>query len=80
MQQPFSDEMMKFAPAAIARLAYIYPALQFSIDDSGVAVAGFTPGEEANLRREISYALYREKIDTESAPLKSRMFEALFGR
>jgi hypothetical protein len=66
-----------YVDAAVARLSYILPELDFAAESGIIRILSaqlVTP----QIRSEVMYALYREKISADSTPLQKQMFEALF--
>lgn len=65
-----------YAEAAVTRLGYTRPAATFTVDGLSIRVDGDL-GDELELRRDVLYQLYREKIYQEGLPARSLMYEAL---
>lgn len=65
-----------FAPAAVGRLGYLYPKLRFAVRGNTIVVDG-SDIDEARLRRDVLYQLYREKIYQDSLPTRELMHRAL---
>jgi hypothetical protein len=65
---------------AVTRLRYLFPALRFEASVDWIIVTGKV-GVDANaLAREIQYALYREKIYSETLPMRHALIEAVTRR
>jgi hypothetical protein len=65
------------AAAALVRLQYLFPAVSFVLDDGGFAVEPTDDVSVADLRREIAYALYREKIYVDTLPMREALLRAV---
>lgn len=73
---PIAPEFSEFVSAAMLRLKYLFPSLEFSADSVGIKVVG--PGiSDPSIAREISYQVYREKIFRETLPLRRSLYEML---
>jgi hypothetical protein len=66
-------------PAALLRLGYLYPELDFSVSEQGVAVLGASAADPAQLEREVSYQVYREKIFRQTLPMRQSLYAMLAG-
>ncbi len=62
---------------AVARLQYLYPSLTFAVEGQSIAIDGLAAGAEDNLRRDVAYQLYREKIYQDGLPMRQAMYEAI---
>lgn len=72
------DEVFaRHVKAAVARLQYLYPSLTFAVAGQSIAVDGLTDTSEDNLRRDVAYQLYREKIYQDGLPMRQAMYEAI---
>jgi hypothetical protein len=65
------------AAAALVRLQYLYPAVSFALNDAGFAVEPVDDVSLADLRRDIAYALYREKIFADTLPMREALLRAV---
>lgn len=64
--------------AASSRLQYLFPALRFSIEGTGFAIDGLgDAGEEDGVRREVAHALYRERVYSDTLPMRTALLETL---
>jgi hypothetical protein len=63
--------------AAVTRLRYLYPDWSISDDGGKVSVIVETDAQVSLARREINYALYRERIRTEGAPLRELLLKSV---
>ena len=69
-----------FIPAALLRLGYIYPQLDFVAWEKGVKVRGdFSGLDLAQVKREVLYQVYREKIFQQTLPLRQNLYKMLSG-
>ena len=59
---------------AILRLNYLYPDLQFSVQGSVINVQGEIDSVE-QLKKEITYLIYREKVYEEYLPIRKKIYE-----
>lgn len=71
---------LAYAPVAMARLGYLYPDLTFECRDGGVCIVGFLPATTDILRRDVLYALYREKIYADTLHLRSAFISSVTRR
>lgn len=74
------SDLWVYIPQALVRLGYLYKDLEFRQVGEGVAVEGKKESLSPELRREVRYQVYREKIYQESLPLRSAMYKMLSGR
>jgi hypothetical protein len=63
--------------AAVTRLRYLYPDWSISADDDKVNVIVASDTEASLARREVNYALYRERIRVEGAPLRELLLKSV---
>ena len=67
------DQFASYIDVAIVRLAYLYPEMNFSrVGICGVNVSGSCQ-DWASIKKEITYVVYREKIYSETLPLRSKI-------
>ncbi len=71
-----SEHLSRAAPAALARLAYHYPELHFAVKGETIEVSG-EDFDETVMRREVSYALYRQHIFDQSLTLRTALLTTL---
>ena len=65
----------QFVDAAITRLRYLYPDLNFSQVQSGIKFDGEFEGTEAKeVVREINHQLYREKIFADTLSIRRSLY------
>ncbi|KQN77494.1 hypothetical protein [Devosia sp. Leaf64] len=63
--------------AAVTRLRYLYPDWSISADVAKVNVSVESDSQASLARREINYALYRERIRAEGAPLRELLLKSV---
>jgi hypothetical protein len=63
------------ASTVLVRLCYLYPHLKFSYQLNAIRVEGVQPSDEIQVKRDISHALYREKIYEETLPLRTALIQ-----
>ncbi|PZQ46097.1 MAG: hypothetical protein DI556_21315 [Rhodovulum sulfidophilum] len=66
-------------PAALLRLGYLYPELDFAVSELGVAVHGASGSVPAGLEREVTYQVYREKIFRQTLSMRQSLYAMLAG-
>jgi len=66
-------------PAALLRLGYLFPELDFAMSERGVTVRGASGSNSARLEREVSYQVYREKIFRQTLPMRQSLYAMLAG-
>ena len=74
---PVPASFRPYLDAAVVRLGYLKPMLQFAGSDEGIRVSGASPAERDELTRDVMHVLYREKIYAETLPMRRRLVEAL---
>lgn len=79
---PIPKDFWPYVDPALVRLRYLYPKAVFAVENAGECIrAEITDSvDEDTLRREIHYALYREKIYTETLPLRRSLMKAVTQR
>ena len=70
----------EIAETALLRLGYLYPAAIFTIVDGVIAASVDTGADFKVLEREIRYALYRERIYTQTLDLRQALIDAVTRR
>lgn len=73
-----APELSKFSSDALSRLSYLYPSARFNVSGEVIVVWNIDYSEE--VRRDIFYALYRSKIASEGAELRSLLYNAVLGQ
>ncbi len=71
--QSFKDETLM---PAVVRLSYLYPEYTFKLKDKKISV-DLKIADENNIRKEINFAVYREKIYLESLDIRKKIFNEL---
>ena len=69
----FKNEFLK---AAIVRLSYLFPKIQFSIVNNSIQLEGIIENEES-IKKEVNYIVYREKIYAESLEIRKKIFDKI---
>lgn len=73
------DELSDYVAEAVVRLGYLFPDLIFKNCDSGIQVEGAVP-DETKLRRDVLYAVYRQKTFVTTLQLRASLIQLLAGR
>lgn len=72
------DEFWPYVAAAVMRLGYLYPSWTIAVPTSNAIMLSVEPPEPAPLvRREVTYALYRERIRSEGIPLRELLLKTM---
>ncbi|MER8640398.1 hypothetical protein NKJ81_31450 [Mesorhizobium sp. M0018] len=74
------QDFQRFAEGALIRLQVQYPSLRFSASGQGVAVEELPPDRLDDLRKNVLHAIYREKIYSETLPLRQALIRAVTAR
>ena len=69
----FKEEYLSLA---ITRLSYLYPKLNFEKRNNSIFVKGLIEDEE-NIKKEINFSVYREKIYAENLEIRKKIFEEI---
>jgi hypothetical protein len=69
-----------YMAGAAVRLAYVERDFSLVVAGSAFRVTAATQVDRAAIVRKINHALYREKIRTESAPLRARFLDLMAQR
>ena len=69
----FKEEYLSLA---ITRLSYLYPKIKFEKKNNSILVKGFIEDEE-NMKKEINFCVYREKIYAENLEIRKKIFEEI---
>ena len=72
----FKNISSKILEAAVIRLSYLFPKTDFSINNNTIFATGPIESEE-NLKKEINYIVYREKIYSESLEIRKKIYRDL---
>lgn len=70
-----SPALAPYVDQVLARLRYLYPTVEFSHSNGAIAACADRDPEE--LKRDIAYQLYREKIYQEGLPMRQLMYRTL---
>jgi hypothetical protein len=62
--------MIDFAGAAITRLGYLYPRIVFGYAGNAISAVGEADVGEQKIRKDVLYAVYREKIYAETLDMR----------
>ena|SRR5215204_7213304 len=68
-------EMRRYLDAAILRVGYRHPEWDPHLTDLGVQVEIENPGKANDVRREVLYAIYQERILADTMEMRRRLFE-----
>ena len=72
-----TEGFREYAEALLVRLGYLWPQVTFSYDAQACDIhAGWSDGAVAvsELEQEIRFQLYRERIYTETLPIRKRLY------
>lgn len=75
-----APQFRAFVPAALLRLQVLYPSLEFSSDAALVTVSALNGFEYTEIRKSVLHAIYREKIYTETLPMRRQLVAAVTGK
>jgi hypothetical protein len=70
---PVSEVLRPYADLATVRLGYLYPKISFSCQVETILVSSKTEIDEIKIRRDVLYALYREKIYAETLSMRQAL-------
>ncbi|MBL8597786.1 MAG: hypothetical protein JNL14_08610 [Devosia sp.] len=72
------SEFQPHVAAAVMRLGYLHPSWTISAAKPNAIVVSVVRAEDAGeARREVTYALYRERIRAEGAPLRELLLKTM---
>ena len=78
LEVPFDREFQPYIPAALLRLGYLYPEVDFSVSEKGVLARCATPYSNLmKIKRDIMYQVYREKIFHETLEMRLNLYKML---
>ena len=63
--------------AAVMRLRYLHPSWEMSEAPGVVKVTNVPASDVPAVRREVNYAIYRERIRSEGAPLRELLLKSV---
>ena len=69
-----NDFKKEYLNLAITRLSYLYPNLNFKRENTSIIVNGKIDNEK-NIKKEINFCVYREKIYAENLEIRKKIFE-----
>lgn len=72
-----SEDVIRCAEEAIARIGYLYPALQIVVNGQDVIISGTDLTDE--VLRDVRYIFYRAKVACEGTELRGRLYRAVLG-
>ena len=67
---------VEYLDLAVTRLSYLYQKLNFERKVNSIIVTGPIDDEE-NIKKEINFAVYREKIYAENLEIRKKIFEEI---
>lgn len=70
--------MMQYADTTIARLSFLWPDVAFELLGTNIIASAAVEQNMTNLKRDLRYGLYREKIQSEHKELKESLYRAVF--
>lgn len=74
---PIDDSFAQYVQAAILRLGYLRPELQFGFTDNKINVTSdqaLPKTEQARIRKDILHQLYRERIYSETLSIRKWLY------
>ena len=71
---------LRYMPAAVARLGYLERTFSVAVEGEILRVSARTQIDRDAIARTVNHALYREKIRTESVPLRARFLDLISKR
>ena len=71
-----NDFKKEYLNLAITRLSYLYPNLNFKRENTSIIVNGKID-DEKNIKKEINFCVYREKIYAENLEIRKKIFEEI---
>jgi hypothetical protein len=73
-----AEEFQAFVAAAVTRLGYLHPSWTITPSKPNTIILSFASADDgAEARREVTYALYRERIRFEGAPLRELLLKTM---
>lgn len=67
------DIFSKYIDAAVVRVGYLHPDVEFSREGNSIRVASSTGNEVDSIRRDVLYAVYREKIFADTLSMRTAL-------
>ncbi|BBE72981.1 hypothetical protein [Oharaeibacter diazotrophicus] len=77
---PVADVFQPVLDAALTRLRYLHPGWGFEAADGGILVSIPDGQGASDVEREIAYALYRERILSETMDMRRSLLDLVGGR
>jgi len=71
------NEFEPYAEVASMRMRYVFPKWEIVLESNTIRLSNIGPEAEADARREVAYALYRERIRNEGAPLRELLLKSV---
>ena len=75
---PVPPNLKPFVQDTVDRLAYLFPAITFCVNKTGIECSSSTDLDRATLTQEIRYGLARQKIRAEGQLDRTALYAALF--
>lgn len=72
--------LREFAQPALARLGYLYPCVEFAFEDGQISASARDTVDADALKRDVLYAVYRERIYAQTLPFRKALIEAVTRR
>jgi hypothetical protein len=70
---PVSDVLLPYTELTTVRLGYLYPKVTFTRQAQTIIASSDTEIDEIKIRRDVLYALYREKIYAETLSMRQSL-------
>lgn len=67
------------AGAALIRAAYLFPDITFEQIGGRIHVRGARAKDESEIRKEVLYLIYRERIRADFEPFRRKALERIYG-
>lgn len=74
-----SSALEPYVAQALLRLSYLYSHVQFAFEHGYICIVSAREVDCCLLKSEIAHALYREKIFTETLPMRRAIYDRIFG-
>lgn len=72
--------MLPYVEPTLARLRYVHPHAQFKLAGNIIKITCPAGTSMTDLKRDVQYTLYREKIYAETLPLRRALIDAVTGK
>lgn len=73
----FPLEFLRYIPAAVVRLGYLFPRVEVQSTTTGVLVHLDALDRSEEVIKEVKYQVYREKIYSDTLPLRKDLYSML---